>query len=135
MITITDKMIEGETRDELGKKIAELKRDIASRFPRILVFEDAGTVDFNYCVIKAQLDVIEFLEYYLLGSKERNWLCAVYPHAHQKNKVVTLQDFKAIIEDAKQMILSKQPHDVRYNSIYFTVLYFLNRIEVKEDGT
>ena len=134
MITITDKMLEGETRDELGKKIAELKRDIASRFPCILVFEDARTVDFNYCVIKAQLDVIEFLEYYLLGSKERNWLCAVYPHAHQKNKVLTVRDFKVIIEDAKQMILSKQPHDVRYNSIYFTVLYFLNRIEVKEDG-
>ena len=26
MITITDKMLLGETRDELGKRIAELKR-------------------------------------------------------------------------------------------------------------
>ena len=66
MITITDKMLLGETRDELGKRIAELKREVTSRISRILVFENAETVDFNYCVLKAKLDVIEFLEYFLL---------------------------------------------------------------------
>ncbi len=136
MITITDKMLLGETRDELGKRIAELKRDVMSLIPRILTFDDAETVDFNYCVLKARLDVIEFLEYFLLDGKDKNWLCAVHPHAHLKSKIATLEDFRKVLEDAKSMILGKQPtHNVRYNSMYFTVLYFLNRIEVKEDGT
>lgn len=136
MITITDKMLLGETRDELGKRVAELKRDVTSRISRILVFENAETVDFNYCVLKAKLDVIEFLEYFLLDGKDRNWLCAVHPHVNLKNTIAKLEDFRKVLEDAKSMILGKQPtHNVRYNSMYFTVLYFLNRIEVKEDGT
>ena len=136
MITITDKMLLGETRDELGKRIAELKREVTFRISRILVFENAETVDFNYCVLKAKLDVIEFLEYFLLDGKDRNWLCAVHPHTHSKNRITTLEDFRKVLEDVKSMILGKQPtRNVRYNSMYFTVLYFLNRIEVKEDGT
>lgn len=136
MITITDKMLLGETRNELGKVIAELKRDVISRISRILVFEGSEVVDFNYCVLKARLDVIEFLEYFLLNGENKNWLCAVHPHVHLKNAITKLEDFKKILEDVKKMVLGKTPtHDVRYNSMYFTVLYFLNRIEVKEDGT
>ena len=136
MITITDKMLLGETRDELGKLIAGLKRDVMSRISRILVFDTSEVVDFNYCVLKARLDVIEFLEYYLLNGKEKNWLCAVHPHVHLKNSITKIEDFKRILEDVKKMILAKQPtRDVRYNSMYFTALYFLNRIKVKEDGT
>ena len=135
MITITDKMLLGETRDELTKKIGELKRDVMSRISRILVFEGSEVVDFNYCVLKSRLDVIEFLEYFLLDGKERNWLCAVHPHVHLKNPITKVEDFKKLLDDVKNMVLGKQPsRDMRYNSMYFTVLYFLNRIEVKEDG-
>lgn len=135
MITITDKMLTGETRNELGKAVAELKRDVISRISRILVFEGSEVVDFNYCVLKARLDVIEFLEYFLLDGENKNWLCAVHPHVHLKNTITKLEDFKKLLEDVKKMVLDKTPtHDVRYNSMYFTVLYFLNRIEVKEDG-
>lgn len=133
MITITTNMLLEEPRDELGKKIAELKREVISRLSRILVFEGSEVVDFNYCNLKVMLDIIELLEYYLLDAKEKNWLCAVHPHTHKRSPIKTLREFGKVLEDTKQMVLGKQPmHDARYNSMYFTVLYYLNRIQLKE---
>lgn len=136
MIIITDKMLLGETRDELGKCIAELKRDTIDRISKIYTLESGEKVDFNYCILKTRLDVIEFLEYFLFDGKGKNWLCAVHPHVHLKNPIRRVEDFRKLLEDVKEMILDKTPtYDVRHNSMYFMVLFFLNRIEVKEDGT
>lgn len=134
MITITDRQLQGETREELGKKIAELKRDVVSKMTRLFTFDDdALKLDFDYCALKINLEVLEYLEYFLLGSQNTNWLCSVRPY--KKNEIRTIADFEGLLESTKEMILGKPIYSARYNSMYFMALSFLNRIEVKEDGT
>lgn len=131
MITITSELFYQESRETLVKKIDELRRSIESKMSRLLVFESEELVDFNYCVLRVQLEVISFLEHYLLGKKEKNWLCV----SQIKYPVERLDEFVKVIEYTKQMILEKQPtFNIRYNNMYFMVLHFLNKVEVKEDG-
>lgn len=130
MITITSKLFYDNTREELGKKIAELKRDIVSKLSRLLVFDTAETLEFNYCVLKAKLEVVVFLEYYLLKGTERNWLCT----SQTERPIQRMDKLEYLIKETMQNILKKEPsYAVKYNSMYFVLLHYLNRIELKEE--
>lgn len=118
-----------ETREELGKRVAELKRDIVSKLSRLLIFDECVTLEFNYCVLRSQLEVLEFIEYFLLDGKQKNWLTI----ANIPRPVKHPRDFKKLLHDTMQMVLKKEPsYGVKYNSIYFMALHYLNRIEVEE---
>lgn len=122
-----------ETREELGKRISELKRDIISRLSRLLTFDECTTLEFNYCVLRAQLEVLEFVEYFMLDGGQKNWLTI----ANVPRPVKHPRDMKKLLQETMQMVLKKEPsYGVKYNSIYFMALHYLNRIQIeeKDDG-
>lgn len=122
-----------ETREELGKRITELKRDIVSRLSRLLTFDECITLEFNYCVLRSQLEVLEFVEYFMLDGTQKNWLTI----GNVPRPVKHPRDMKKLLHDTMQMVLKKEPsYGVKYNSIYFMALHYLNRIQIeeKDDG-
>ena len=122
-----------ETREELSKRISELKRDIVSKLSRLLIFDECVTLEFNYCVLRAQLEVLEFVEYFMLDGGQKNWLTI----ANVPRPVKHPRDMKKLLQETMQMVLKKEPsYGVKYNSIYFMALHYLNRIQIeeKDDG-
>lgn len=122
-----------ETREELGKRVAELKRDIVSKLSRLLTFDECATLEFNYCVLRSQLEVLEFVEYFMLDGGQKNWLTI----ANVPRPIKHPRDMKKLLQETMQMVLKKEPsYGVKYNSIYFMALHYLNRIQIeeKDDG-
>lgn len=132
MIKITAQEFYSETRMELANKIGELKRGLQSKISRLQVLDSTESLEFNYVFLRAQLDVIVFLEYYLLHAKERNWLCGI----RTDKPILSPTMLKKVIKETMQDILKKEPaFSGKYNTVYFTALHYLNRIEVQDDGT
>ena len=122
-----------EARHELEKRLTELRNDVNSRITQLSIFEDCVTLEFNYCRLRAQQEVLDFIGHYLCDWKNNNWLTTniVSPVKHPK-------DFKNLLQETMKMILKKEPgYGLKWNSIYFMTLHYLARIKIEEneDGT
>lgn len=131
MITLNSRLFEDHRRTTLSSMIKQEENKIHSRMARINILENNSDLAFHYTVLRCAFDVIEFIKHYICVGEDvplRNYICVsdVKTPAHY-------EAFKRVVQESMQNLLNRQPMGGdRYNSTYFTTLYFLNQIKFED---
>ena len=119
-----------EPSGRLKVEIEKLRDSIVHRMSRINFMNDGVDIEHDYAQLRVQLDVLEFLEYYLFGENQKNWLIT----EQAERPVKFSHQMKKIIKNTMDSVLKRKPGwGLKYSSVYFTALYYLNKIEVEEE--
>ena len=131
MIILNSRLFEEHKRTTLSSMIKQEEDKVYSRIARINILESNRELASQYSVLRCYFDVLEFIKYYNCAeglSPQRNYICV-----SDAKTPVSYDMFKKVVKESMQDFLNRQPTvGDRYNSMYFTTLYFLNQIKFED---
>lgn len=131
MIILNSRLFEDHKRTTLSSMIKQEEDKVYSRIARINILEGNRELASQYTILRCSLDVLEFIEYYNCAEgkvPQRNYICV-----SDVKTPVSYDMFKKVVKESMQNFLNRQPTvGDRYNSMYFTTLYFLNQIKFED---